>query len=145
MNGNIESMIRQIGAMAQDVEDGNESPFEALANLKNLESNLKEALKFIMEFAVHEGSKYEKTFIQGDHQFTYMNGRRTFNFKNLQEWSDKKAELKLIEDKYKTAWQQKESRGILSVSEDGEVLELPEVTYSKDVLSVKLFANLISK
>lgn len=144
MNGNIESMIRQIGAMAQDVEDGNESPFEALANLKNLESNLKEALKFIMDFAVHEGSKYEKTFIQGDHQFTYMNGRRTYNFKGIKEWADKKAELKLIEDKYKQAWMQKEN-GLMSVNTDGEVLELPEVTYSKDVLSVKLFANLISK
>jgi len=137
-------MIRTISAMAEDVENGNESPFEALANLKTLEKDLKDAISYVMEFAVAEGSKYEKTFIKGDHQFTLVNGRRNFNFKNIKNWSDKKAELKAIEDLHKTAWQQYQN-GINAITQDGEILQMPEVTYSKDSISVKLFSNLIKK
>ena len=48
----------------------------------------------------------------------------------------KKQELTEIESKYKGAFQSFE-RGLKQVTDDGEIIELPKVSYSKDSLIVK--------
>lgn len=144
MNQTINNIKQTISQMVVDTENGNESPFESLANLKDLDNLLKDAIKYIMEIAISDASKYEKTFNLGDHQFSYINGRKTFNFKNIKEWSEKKSELKKLEDKYKANWSSYQN-GITGISNDGEVLEIPEVTFGKDILQVKINHNLISK
>ncbi len=144
MNQTIKNFKQTISQMVVDAENGDESPFEAIANLKDLDNLLKDAIKYIMEIAISDASKYEKTFNLGDHQFTYVNGRQNFNFKNIKEWSDKKSELKKLEDKYKANWSSYKN-GITGITKDGEILEVPEVTFGKDILQVKINHNLISK
>ena len=70
MNQTINNLISAVSRMCEDVEKGEESPLEALANLKELESNMKDAIKFVMEYAVDEATKYEKTFNLKDHQLS---------------------------------------------------------------------------
>lgn len=139
-NSTINSMIDTIAKMCENTDDGKQSPFEALGYLKELDNTIKEALKYVMKVAIDEAKYEDKTFINGLHQFTKVNGRAIYNFKNIKEWSDIKSNLKEVEDKYKTAFRNY-SNGIQNVTNDGEVLDLPEVKYTADTLSVKLNAN----
>lgn len=139
-NSTINSMIDQLSKLVSNVEDEKESPFEAITYFKALESFIKEAQKQVMEVALHESQYEDKTFTKGEHTFTKMSGRAIWNFKNLKDWSDSKAKLKLIEDKYKTAYRNSQN-GLMNVTSDGEEMELPVVTYTKDTLSVKVNAN----
>lgn len=142
MNQTINNLISAVSRMCEDVEKGEESPLEALANLKELESNMKDAIKFVMEYAVDEATKYEKTFNLKDHQFTLVNGRRTFSFKNIQEWDTINKQKKSCEDKYKQLWMSAQN-GVTCITDDGEVIELPKVTYSSASVSVKVNHNII--
>ena len=81
-------------------------------------------------------ANYEKNFVKDGFKFEKRNGAKRFDFKHLAEWSDKKAELTEIESKYKGAFQSFE-RGLKQVTDDGEIIELPKVSYSKDSLIVK--------
>lgn len=138
----MKQLEQTIIKISKCVEEGTESPFEALANFKRFEKVLKDAIKFVNEYAVTEAEKYnDKTFNQGDHQFTLVKGRRSFSFKNIDEWADQKKQLSEIEQKYKTAFASYE-KGLTLINDDAEVMQMPEVTYSKDVLSVKIDFNL---
>ena len=141
-NSTINQMIDQLCRLVTNVEDEKESPFEALAYFKALESFIKDAQKQVMEVALHDSRFEDKTFSKGSHQFTKVNGRTVWNFKKLKDWSDTKQQLKSIEDKYKTAFRNSQN-GLTLITGDGEVLELPEVTYTKDTLSIKLDSNKI--
>ena len=142
-NSTINTMIDQLSKLVTNVEEEIESPFEALTYFKTLESFIKDAQKQVMEVALHESRYEDKTFSKGDHQFTKMNGRTIWNFKKLKDWTETKSHLKVIEDKYKTAFRNSQN-GLTLVTSDGEVLELPEVSYTKDTLSIKMNANKLS-
>ena len=138
----MKQLTETIYRICNCVKDGTESPFEALANFKRFEKELKDAINFVNEYAVAEAEKYnEKTFDQGDHQFTLIKGRRSFSFKNIDEWNEQKNLLKDIEQKYKSAYASYE-KGITLINNDAEVMQMPEVKYSKDILSVKIDFNL---
>jgi hypothetical protein len=132
--------VLNISQLAQDVWDGNESPLKAYAIAKEYLKQATEALKAIEEAALEEASKYDKTFEAEGFKFERRNGARQWSFKTVKEWSEKKLEqkqeLKEIEDKYKSVYKSFES-GITSVDDFGEVMQLPDVTYKKDVLIVK--------
>jgi len=93
-----------------------------------------------MDVALHESQYEDKTFSKGEHQFTKMSGRSLWNFKKLKDWSESKAKLKSIEEGYKSAFRNYQ-QGLTIITSDGEVLELPEVTYTRDTLSIKMNAN----
>jgi hypothetical protein len=139
-NSTIKSMIDQLCKLVDNVEEGIESPFEALSHLKEIDVFIKDAQKQVMEVALHESQYEDKTFIKGDHQFTKMSGRTIWNFKKLKDWKQSKDNLKSIEDKYKTAFKNSQN-GLTMVTNDGEVLELPEVSFTKDTLSIKMNIN----
>ena len=142
MNQTINNLISAVSRMCEDVENGEESPLEALANLKELEKTMKDAIQFVMKYAVDEASKYEKTFNEGDHQFTLVNGRRTFSFKNIKEWNEINKQKKSCEDKYKQLWMSAKN-GVTCITDDGEIVDLPDVTYAKDSVSVKVNHNIV--
>lgn len=52
------------------------------------------------------------------------------------EIDQKEAELKALKDRYQSAWENKQ-RGLLAVTEDGEELQLPTVSYRKSSMIVK--------
>lgn len=120
-----------------ELEQGNINPLEAYAKAKQLEAEHQEYFEKIQTEALEEAKKYEgKTFTAFNFAFEKRQGRKTFDFKHLQEWTLQKSKLAEVEEKYKIAWENS-NKNVKSVTDEGEVLELPKVTYGKDVLVIK--------
>jgi hypothetical protein len=122
--------------LTQNAIDGVESPFKAYKELKELKAKVDEALKQVEPIALEEAEKHEKTFEVEGMKFERRDGRRVFNFKNIKEWNTYDKAKKDCEARYKAAFSNFE-KGLSAVTDDGEVLELPKVTYTKSSLIVK--------
>lgn len=121
----------------QQVIDGNESPLEVYAWLKDMQKHLDKCVKEIEEIALDEAEKYDKTFTQGNYIFERRSGRKVYSFKNIHEWKQANDRQKAIEDLAKKAYSMYEKGTHPVDSETGEVLPLPEVKNTRDVLIIK--------
>jgi chaperonin GroEL (HSP60 family) len=120
------------------MQDGEISPLEAYAMAKQVDAEHQQYLEEMQAQAIEESKKWqEKSFAFKGFQFEKRQGSRRFDFKNISEWKVAKENIAAVEDKYKIAWEASNKANMHSVTEDGEVLELPQVTYSKDVIIVK--------
>lgn len=123
--------------LVENTEDGKEDPFKALAILNELSDEIKQCIEQIKPIAFQEAEKYDKSFVHHNLKIERRDGRKTWNFKKIEEWSKAEEQRKKVEGKYKAAFEMYQ-RGATPIDEStGEVLQLPEVTYSKDVLIVK--------
>ena len=126
-----------IRELVQNVLDGEESGLVALAILKEELKSVQECIKEVEQIAMDEADSYgEKKFTHKDLMVERRNGKRNFNFKSIPEWQKAESLKKSIEEKAKSAYANYENN-ITSVTNDGEIIQLPEVTYSKDVLIIK--------
>jgi hypothetical protein len=133
----INVIQNQIDLVIRNVDLGFTNSLEAFACFRELEKRFNEAKKQIDELAYNESEKYDKTFKIGSYQFTRVEGRKQFDFKNIDEWKVAKENLVQIEAKYKSVYENNKN-GISSLNEQtGEVLQIPIVTFSKSSLSVK--------
>jgi len=123
--------------LIQDVMDGTENPLRALALLKSEAESVKLAIIQIEDYAFQEAMKYgEKTFQDMGYRFTLTDGRRTYDFKHIQEWRQADSIKRDIEAKYKAALDNID-KGLMAISSEGEELDLPKVSYSKSSISVR--------
>ena len=123
--------------LAQDVFDGKEDPIKAYGIAKTYLDNAKEALEAIYEAAINEAHKYpENTFQHEGFQITKKEGSKRFDFKHLTEWKEAKANLTEVEKKFKAAYNAYQTN-LTSVTDEGEVIELPKMVVGKDSLSIK--------
>jgi hypothetical protein len=119
------------------MQDGEMNPLEAYANAKRISDEEQQYMEEMQLQAIEEAKKFEdKQFEFSGFRFEKRNGTRRFDFKNIAEWKLAKEKISSIESRYKIAWEAS-TKSIQGVTEDGEVLELPQVTYSKDVIIVK--------
>lgn len=126
-----------IPQLIQDVLDGNENPLKAYAILKELSSDIAKAIKEIEDYAHDEASKFgEKTFETMDWKFEIREGSRRMSFKNIEHWNELNKQIKEKESLYKQATLAYE-KGKTIVDEDGEVVPVAEVTFTKPSLIVK--------
>ena len=130
-------MNKDIEELTQAAISGEEDALKVYAILKDYEKTLKKCINDVQPIALAEAENYsETTFSEHGYTFTKRNGGARYSFDNISEWVDKKQELKEIEERAKQAHKAYE-KNLTSVSEDGEVIELPVVTYAKDSISVK--------
>ena len=123
--------------LVQDVYDGNEDPLKAFAIIDTLMKELKQCHEALKQAALQEAFRHGvSSFGYEGYDFTVRQGGKRYDFSNIAEWKQKKEELQEIERKYKAACQAKQNN-FNAVTEDGELLELPKITYTKDSLSVK--------
>ena len=122
--------------LTQNAIDGIESPFIALSELKRLKNKIDLAIKEVEPIAIQEAEKYDKNFEINGLKMELRQGRKVWNFKNLEEWNTYNKGLKDCEERYKSAYSSFE-KGLSAISQDGELLELPEVTYTKPSLIIK--------
>ena len=127
----------EISEAVQQVLDGNENPLEIYAIFKDLQKHLDNALKEIQDNVQDEAEKYEKNFTLGNYIFERRAGRKIMSYKKIEEWAKIDKERKEIEAKAKLGYSMYEKGLDAFNPETGEVLPLPEVSYSKDVLIVK--------
>lgn len=133
----INVIQNQIDLVIRNVDLGFTSSLEAFAVFKELEKRFNDAKKQIDALAYNESEKYDKTFKIGSYTFTRTEGRKQFDFSNISEWNEAKENLKQIESKYKSVYENQQ-KGLSSFNEStGEVLEVPVVTFSKSSLAVK--------
>lgn len=126
-----------IAQLIQDVIDEKENPLKAFAVLKGLQKQIADGIKEIEEGALEEAAKYgEKTFEAMNFKFEVREGRRTYSFKNIESWVETNNKLKEMESTFKQAASAYE-KGKTVVDDNGEVVPVPEVTYSKSSITVK--------
>ena len=123
--------------LVQDVLDGNESGLKALAILKELDKDVKEMIKQVEPVAIEEAAKYaEKSFEFQEWKFEKRNGAKRYDFKHIHKWNEAKQKVTEIETEAKQAYAAYENN-ILTATQEGEEIELPKVTYSKDSIVIK--------
>lgn len=128
-------------AKCQKVEDGEMPILEAVLAFRGQK---KECEAYIEAVKAFEQEHEEQILTQIEYnagsykgaKFEVRSGGRTFNFKGIREWQIAADNLKEIEDKYKSAFLNRE-KGLLPIDENGELLDLPEVSYRKDSIIIK--------
>lgn len=121
----------------QDVIDGNEDPVKAYVELRKADNEVKNALEEINGAFMDEVQKEGATFKRHGAQFIRKNGTTRYSFKNIPIWIEANKAQKDIEAAAKLAYKNSQS-GNMSISKDGEVVELPLVTFSSDSVAFKL-------
>ena len=113
--------------IVQPVLDGTLNPIIGLEQIVHLSKVLEEAKKMIEDLAVSEAEKYGKgeslPTVLG-YSISLKSGRRIYSYKDITILTAKQR-LKEMEECAKNG----------TVTADGELLDKPEVTYTKDILS----------
>lgn len=134
----LPTMKSHLDFLVWQVENGDANAIEVFAVVKKIEKLFADAKTKIDEYALEEARKYGSTsFDAHGIKCELRSGGKRFDYKNIQEWNVASENLKSIEEKYKLAYTN-HSKGLMAVSNDGEVLELPKVSFSKDSLIVKI-------
>lgn len=135
----MENQIQDyVAKLVADAEDGNISHLKAYGQLAQLEKLFSEAKKQLQQQALTElGDQKER--IEHGMKFTLSPAKRRWKFDNVQAWKEKNEQIKALENELKKRYEFVASSGpgSMPVGEDGEVLELPRVEYTKEGLSVK--------
>ena len=132
------NVVSIIDGIVSDVEVGNINPLDAFAIFKKMEAMFNEAKKSIDSLAIDEAETFgESTFSHNGQKYEVRNGATRYSFKEIPEWVEANNNLKQIEEKYKTAYKNRQMN-LSSLDETtGELLQLPTVTQSKSSLIVK--------
>lgn len=117
--------------------DGDAKALNHYAEVKEYFEDIKNLFDAVKEIAEEEAESYEKNFSINGNDFEKRNGRKVWNFKNISEWQIAKDNLKEIEDKYKIAFSAYQKGKSIIDDGTGEVLPVPDVTYTKDYFVFK--------
>ena len=125
------------------VKEGEITHLDALIaleeNRKQLEMSLAIAKEFKDEYHEQIASEAsECKYGYNGYQIEVRNGGKSCNYKGIPEWQDAEKSKKSVEAKYKSMWEAKvNGNPHANVSEDGEELPLPEITYRKSSIILK--------
>jgi len=134
----VPNILTSIETIVNKVDLGELNGLDAFSLFKKLEKAFTEAKKTIEGVALDEAEKFgASTFESNGQKYELRNGATRFSFEHIEEYKEKKAELKALEEKYKLAYKNNKLN-LSSLDEStGEVIELPRVTQSKSSLIVK--------
>ncbi len=124
-------------------KEGELSQLDAIIQLRETRKNLENSIGIIKDFEddnrehiASEANEYPDGY--KGYQFEFRNGRKMYSYKGIPEWEKANESKKEIESKYKTMLDAKIKGAVhANVSEDGEELPLPEISYGKSSLVVK--------
>lgn len=127
----------EVAHLLTEIENGNNNTLIAYANLKRCLNLYNDAVKKLEPLALDEANKYpEKTFNDFGFSFEKRNGSTRYSYSHIKAHKELKEKLKEVEEKSKQAYLSK-IKGLLTANKDGEEIELPKVTHTKDSLIVK--------
>ena len=133
----------RIITVSTKVESGDLRAFDALIELEAYRKQLDNALALVKAFKdqfsdqLAEASTEYKDGYKG-YKIETRSGGRTFVYKDIPEWADAEKSKKEIEAKYKSMFLAIEKGNVnANISEDGEILPLPEITYRKGSIILK--------
>ncbi len=122
-------------------ENGEINFLDTLVDLKEVDNILRINQQLIKEWEydnremiVEEAKDYPEGY--RNYIIKEVNGRTTFNYKNIDAWKVAKAELRNIEAYYKSVFLNK-IKGLNTVTADGEIVDtFPEVNYTKNYIKM---------
>jgi len=133
----FEMRQQELAHFVDEVEKGDRSALIAYAHLKRTADEYLLAIKQIESNAMEEAHNFgEKSFETQGFKFEIRNGVKRFDYSSIDEWKAQRDALKETEERYKAAFIAKQ-KGLLTASEDGEELQMPELKISKDSLILK--------
>lgn len=125
-----------------DAEIGNVGHLDTFIFLENERKQLELSLALIkdykdsnLELIEKEASEYGKEGYKG-YKVEVRTGGRMYDYKHIPEWQIRKESLSECEERHKQAFIAKE-KGLLTASEDGEEIVMPEVSYRKSSIILK--------
>jgi len=104
--------------------------------LNELQKNIKIQIEIVEVEAFNQSQYEDKTFEKDGFKIEKRNGRKKWNFKSCESYKVAKDKLTTIENDLKDNFSQWE-KGKQVVDENGEIGEVPTVTYSKGSLIIK--------
>lgn len=136
-----EELQQKLSYELQCLEEGHVQALDVLIELESDRYYLGKYLEQIDQFKTEyqDQIESESNSYQGQykgHKIEVRQGRQMFNYKGIKEVAEKENELKELKEKAKQAFIAKQ-KGMLPVSEDGEEIELPEVSYAKSSVVAK--------
>ena len=136
-------MQEQMAEIAIQYDNGDLEVLDALTYLEQYKAPLTECLELIKGFkdqnqsAIGDSAADYKDGYRG-YQIEVRNGGKMYNFKKIEAWQEAEANKKKVELKYKTMLAARlAGNPLANISEDGEELTLPEITYRKDSVVMK--------
>lgn len=138
-NNLIDICREALADVVTKTENGDINPLNTWAEINLLEKELKAVKSQIEETAKEEAELHpEKSFKLGNYAFEKRSGGYTYSYKGIPQWADLQGKMKEVEAQSKAAFNLFQKTGTRPITEDGELLPLPEVTPRKDSLVVKL-------
>ena len=126
---NIEKLI-------SDALNGDASPLDAFISLRSMKKQVEDAIKEIEDAAIIEADKYGKSFEHNGYKIGLRDGSKRFTYKGIIDWDKADAEKKKVEEMLKMSWESNE-KGIQSITDDGEVIPVPKVSYGKSSITLE--------
>lgn len=113
------------------------NPLSAYITLKEMEKDLAVILKQVQPLALEEAKTYEETtFNAFGAKITVKSGGGRWKFSHIPQWESAKETLKEIEEKAKSAYNNK-GFGMI-VSDEGEVIEPAEFIAGSETIAISL-------
>lgn len=113
------------------------NPLSVYIALKEMEKDLAAILKQVQPLALEEAKTYgETTFDAFGAKITVKAGGGRWSYNHIPQWESAKETLKEIEEKAKSAYNNK-GFGMI-VNDEGEVIEPAEYTSGSETLSISL-------
>lgn len=131
----------QVEELIKRGENGDDVLIDSFIELRQIKSDLDYLLNLIKDFEykyLDEISQQANEYPNGYRGFDIkkVNGRVSYSFKNIKEWSDAEKAKKDAEAKYKSLFLTFQKTNERPMSEDGVIYDLPEVNYSKSYLKI---------
>lgn len=129
---------RVLADVIEKTELGELNPLNTWAQINLIEKEIKSVKSQIEGAAREEAELYpEKSFKFEGFTFEKRSGGYSYSYKEIPRWASLKDEMTKIEQQSKAAFNLFQKTGTRPITEDGELLPLPDVTPRKDSLVVK--------
>lgn len=127
----------------QDAEEGNMNMLDAFIQLEEERKQLETSLAIIkgfkdsqLEYICREAKEYPEGY--KGYMVEVRNGGKIYDYKHIPEWQAYDKAKKDCEKRYKSALEAKINGNVhANISEDGEELLLPEISYRKSSIILK--------
>jgi len=136
-------MMKEAIEIISSVDNGMKIELDALIELRELKTKADLILTYVkkfetdnLELIANQAAEYPKGY-RGC-VVSFVSGRKTYDYSKVEEVSEAKHNLKTMEEKYKAMLEAKLKGAYhADITEDGEVLILPEIKYGAGYLTVR--------
>lgn len=127
--------MRRTKEIFQQYREGEILLEDATIQLREIRISYEQEIKDIKDFEYENLEKYNEGVFNG-FDFKIVNGRKTYDFSEIEEHAEAVKSVKDIEKTAKTAFDMYQTTAQRPITEDGELLDLPKIKYGKSYLKL---------